>query len=799
MVTIMNLYKFGGDLMKLYLKKSLALLLVFSMLFSMVSCGKEKETHPDYIYEASFKELTMDGDSYMNAVASGKNGVYFTSWAYDEESQDSVMSLYYLPFTGELTKLEGYKEYEAETKHQGARDYYFNSGISGLIETDNGEKIVVIESVSENWNEAPSSIKEDDERYWDYYKYEESSVVRVLDKTGAEISSAKIDTGEEYFYVNSTNIDSNGNVVVTYDGCIYGISMDGKVAYKIQLSNDYSAWINHIVELNDGRIAAIINGENMSIQVIDADKGALGEKVDLKTTAYQFYKGSGDYDFYYSTDLYFYGYKLSSNSSDELFSWLDMSMDSGDLMTIVPGEDGNILAVSRTYDNTTWMEKYELVTFTRKPYDEADHRTELTLACYYLDWDVKNRIMDFNKTNENYKIKVIDYSEGVDDYDAGIMKFNTELISGNVPDIIALSELNMSRLVSAGVLEDLYPYIEKDPEIKKENFFPNILKAAEIDGKLYTTISTFNIITLIGASKLVGYEPGWTYEELYAALAKMPEGCDILDEYTTKASVLQVLLALNMNNLVDWSTGKCNFNSKEFVDALKFTEYFPLEYQYEGDDYVVYEDYASRIQSGKQMLAEYYASGITDLIWNNYDDSFGGETTYIGFPSTDRDGSVIYINSGYGISAKSKNKDAAWDFIREFMTDEYLSTNDYSFPVSKTLYDGIVDKYTHIQYQTDENGEYLIDEETGEKIPMQIGGYWDSQKQEYISIYTIEQGKIDKLTNLITSSDKIASVDTEIMNIVMDQAEAFFNGTTTAEKIAEAIQNKVELYVNEQR
>ena len=44
-----------------------------------------------------------------------------------------------------------------------------------------------------------------------------------------------------------------------------------------------------------------------------------------------------------------------------------------------------------------------------------------------------------------------------------------------------------------------------------------------------------------------------------------------------------------MNDFVNWSTGECNFNSKEFTDLLEFAAQFPEsfnwdEYEYTPDD-----------------------------------------------------------------------------------------------------------------------------------------------------------------------------------------------------------------------
>ena len=55
----------------------------------------------------------------------------------------------------------------------------------------------------------------------------------------------------------------------------------------------------------------------------------------------------------------------------------------------------------------------------------------------YLDWNLRSMIVEYNKTNDEYRINVVDYSEYAtdDDYNAGVTKLTTEIISGSVPDI----------------------------------------------------------------------------------------------------------------------------------------------------------------------------------------------------------------------------------------------------------------------------------------------------------------------------------------------------------------------------
>ena len=100
----------------------------------------------------------------------------------------------------------------------------------------------------------------------------------------------------------------------------------------------------------------------------------------------------------------------------------------------------------------------------------------------------------------------MDYSEfnTQDDYEAGLKKLNTEIMSGSVPDILDTSGLPFQRFGQRGYLEDLWPFIENDPDLGREGVMEHVLEAASQEGKLYHLFDSFAIKTVAGAKNAVG-------------------------------------------------------------------------------------------------------------------------------------------------------------------------------------------------------------------------------------------------------------------------------------------------------
>ena len=113
------------------------------------------------------------------------------------------------------------------------------------------------------------------------------------------------------------------------------------------------------------------------------------------------------------------------------------------------------------------------------------------------------------------------------------------------------------------------------------------------------------------------------------------------------------------------------------------------------------------------------------------------------------------------------------------------------------MYQEKLDKAMTPEYEKNEKGEYVLDE-NGEKIQIPVGGIWmeDGTEQQ---IYCMTQEQADKVWEAVTTCERIVEDDDAIYSIVFEQAQAYYSGQKSAEEVARLIQNKALIYVNEQR
>ena len=101
-----------------------------------------------------------------------------------------------------------------------------------------------------------------------------------------------------------------------------------------------------------------------------------------------------------------------------------------------------------------------------------------------------------------------------------------------------------------------------------------------------------------------------------------------------------------------------------------------------------------------------------------------------------------------------------------------------------------------ITYLEDENGD-LITGPDGE--PMMEGSSFVIIGGQLIQINPASQEDYDQVMALYEAADQVSGRDENIWNIVQECAGAYFAGDQTVQDAARTVQNRVNLYINEQK
>ncbi len=588
-------------------------------------------------------------------------------------------------------------------------------------------------------------------------------------------------------YVQYLLGDNQGNTYIGYDQTITVLDKDGKKLFDLQVDN----WINSMFATADGQVLVSYWGDGVEVHTIDLAAKKMGDKIEalseIRFGNYTFASGR-DTDLLFSAESDLYSYNFGDAQAQKLLNWIDCDVDENDIQCFSVLEDGRILVITSNWDGESDANRVELVYLTKKKGSEVPEKKILTYGTLMLDYDIRKQILEFNKTNQEYRIEVKEYYtdySAEDAYTNAVQRMNSDIVSGQCPDIIDISTGNVQSYISKGVVADLYPFMDKDEEINREDYLESILKAYEKNGKLYAMPSAFFISTMMAKVSDVGDRQSITLDEVMELSKGLPEGAELY-QYASKSSVLSSIMRMNMDVYANWETGECKFNSEEFIKALEFANTFPAEFNWDADR----PSAPTMIREGKLIMMDVSISSMQE--YQMYKGMYGEPVTFIGYPTSKESGSFIISNGSLpAMSAKSPYQEGVWQFIRTRITKEAQESDSgyrYGFPVMKSALEKQFADDMEDEYYEDENG-------TKHKQSKTTWGYDDFQ----IEIFAATEEEVAAVRKLIESVNSSYQFDTQMFTIIEEEAGAFFEGQKSAKDVADIIQSRIQIYVNENR
>ena len=823
---------------KKWFRKVVSAGLVLTMLAALTACGKGEEAGSNvgggsgkkdpnaalakqYVYKEQdlglpdlgddyyVQSLTKNGDRiyaimqvYSYAEGQSETSLKLLSWKQDgTDIQMKDLDLYMEGQEPEIPKSENTDNStpndENETVDNGiavmpmARDTYTYSsvGVSLCTFAADGSAIYGIKNSSFEDNSDPENY---------VYKNETSVCCWNMDgKMQWDTIIEGLQTEESWGFVQSLIPTKDGKLSLLISGDKQekmDVAADGTLSERKPLNGNNTILSNAsaITVNNDGTLSVIYYNESdnysMYLASYDIATDTYSEGIKLPDSIMNggynsMVAGNGADLVYTNTSGVFY-YNTGDTEPTQVMSFINSDMMTTYMNSVFLLDDEHLMGFYT--DDTTGKMKGGF--FTKVNPEDIPDKSVLVLAGNYVDYDVKQRVVNFNKTSEKYRIVVKEYQQynTSEDYMAGYTQMNNDILSGSMPDIL-VADLNMpvENYISKGLIADIGEMIQKDEELSQKEFMENVFDAYKVNDKLYYVIPSFNVRTMIAKKAWVGDRTTWTMKDMQEVVASMPEGSQGIGDLT-RDSFFYTMMQYCGNDFVDVSTGKCNFNSPDFINMLNYAKSLPTEFgeDYWGEDY--WATWQSQYRDDRTLLLECYISSARDMT-RNINGFFGEDISYIGFPTESGKGSIVIANQKYVISAKSKNQEGAWEFLRYYLTDEYQGTLQWALPVSKELFVKQAKEAMEDPYYFDENGEKVTYEDT-----MYINN-------EEVKLPNLTQEQVDDYVSFVESVNKPNYYNEAIQNIISEEAAAFYEGQKSAEDVANIIQSRVQIYVNENR
>lgn len=746
-------------------KKFAVLLLALVMCFAVAGCKKEtgEKTPTGNVYVPSFTEVKADFN-WIRAVISKGSKVIMIGEKYDYETYESTTMMQTVDIaTG-----------ETETKKLAFGE---NEGLDSIISDKDGYIALLSSYIQPTEEEMEKGIYETETHYnivWFDGDFNEIS------RQSLDDFAKKVQEEAGWFYANCFAVDKDDNIYLACDSNIYVLDKEGREICSFQFDN----WVNDLTAMDDGQVYAQYydwssdTGSGLKIAPVDIQAKEIGTPLEnIKGSDNGKIYPAGEGKMYTASSTKLYLYDIASQTSEEVLDWIGCDINSNSIQGFAALEDGSFVAVSTIYDYSGDEAKVtvELANIKEVPASSVKQKKELTFAMLYLNYDMQESVIKFNRTNEEYRISIKTYvDDDYSNYEDALTLFNSDLASGSIADMFILPSgggVSIANLAAKGVLADLTELIENDPDISMDDFIPNIIEALSINGKLYGISDSFSVQTLVGKTANVGSGTSWTFKEVLEMAQKHPDA--MLFQYATKSSSLSQLLQYTMDSFYDPATGECHFDKEDFISLLELCNTFPAEYSSDQE----YVSLPKLLREDAVLLQEIWLSDFEYV--QLYSKLFGEPVNFIGYPTSSGSGAIANFNQMMCISSKSKNKEGAFAFIKQFLTYEHQSSLDWRLPINQAAFE---DKITKAM-ETNENGAvstWMYDD-----VEVEIGALTEEEAQ--------------LIRDIIYSVDHTSAYDEQLFNIISEEAAAFFEGQKSAKEVAGLIQSRAQIYMDENR
>lgn len=763
-------------------KKIAALAAATALALSLAACGgQETSEEPSeasgYVYVPEFVDLSSGEESLdMSSPKLLGMELYYYSYYWDEE-----------------TEVGGYKFYRrnVETNETVELPLSFD-----LEEHNNYNPMgsVIFDQEGNLFCLINASVSDEESYHEDYYLFKFDQDGNPLAKV--DITEALSSGEDDSAYVQRAVVDSEGRIYALFSGTgnsyVVAIDAEGNTLAKIDCNAD---WVSSIGVTQDDTVLISrysTTGSGMEVVEVDVAGKTLGRVHSNMPYSYNsdLLNPTADGGLLVNDGSKLWRYDLETENSEEILTWTDCNINGNYISMIEIMEDGRIAVLSENWSDST----KEIAFLTQKDASQVVQKQILTVATLLSNQSLQEAVVNFNKQSDTYQVRIETYYDDNSEwtetkYQDAVTALNNAITSSNCPDIIDLSYGNPSAYVSKGLLVDLAPYLESSSTVKREDLVEAVLEAYTYGDTLICIPDSFTISTIMGRTSQLGDRTGWTVKDIMAFYEEHPDA-ELLS-YDTKSSILSTCLQYSSDAFIDYSTGKCSFDSQDFLDILEFANMFPKENEYSEED----ESIPKKLSSGKLLLYSTSVYNMEEFQMNSL--MFNEPITFIGYPTVDgSSGNYINGSNCYAITTKSSSPDGAWAFIESLLQyepqPEWGGTDNFS--IRKDMLEESFAKAMEENMATDEDGNPVLDADGNPEVYPKSTWGWEDWEAE---IYAATPEQVQQIRDLMDNSKAVVNSDQTILSMILEEASPYFEGQKSAQEVAGVIQSRVRVYINE--
>lgn len=357
-------------------------------------------------------------------------------------------------------------------------------------------------------------------------------------------------------------------------------------------------------------------------------------------------------------------------------------------------------------------------------------------------------VKSFNSDNDRYHVEIAVFEDA--ERNSGRDRLKMELVSGKGPDIMTRFAIwDAPEIMNKGCFVDLAPLMEQSG-FSDALFFP-CYKSLRDGEKVYCVTPGQAVESRVVKKDVIEGEEITSFERFVDCLLSYPKDAVLMNDTQKPDKILEYFIGDSETvwGMIDWDNLTCDFTGELFSKILDVVK------RYSDSRGKGYEPIMKR----KEIMPGF-------ALGNDAYEKEGWVTVDYWFDSG-RYPKATIPQDGLLINANTENLEGAWAFV------------SYAMSVNGQCYESLTPTLRSIY-------------DTSYEDIRQIAGPEDAEK--YYSMTIINEYK-DALERGKYSPDKTEP----ILDIIYEESGAYFAGEKTKEEVIELIQNRVALFLAEQK
>ena len=559
-------------------------------------------------------------------------------------------------------------------------------------------------------------------------------------------------TGDEQWILHNGDAEASLDDVLT--GCSYISAMavrndavyfaadaawmiackpDGKLLWK-----QAAPEINSFFAAQDGRLLAWARQEQAVYAVEDDTIQAVCALPTLFCTGTeQLYPGENTpYDCIICTGDVFFGWSIADAAVTQLFNCDEVGLYAMDVEAFCGIGNGQYLGLE--YDPSAADEGGQYLFWLTPAEGDLSEKRIIRVAGSRSSI-LSMAIRDFASMYPEYQVEYVDYDALYGEQ--AEQRLLMDMLYGECPDLLFVNGLPFEQYARQGLLEDLYAYLDADEVLSREDLTQNLLCALETDGALYCLPQTYLLDTAVGLQETVGGKEGWSMTAFLDTAQAHPEITSIFAQENGQG-MLELLLLHAPGTFVDYEAAEARFDSPDFLRLLALAEAQKGPEAEPGRDV---------LQSGQTLLEE-----LMIMRAEEFEEQYTSELqgcVFSGFPGAGQ--ASFYLTLPMAIPVNAQEKAGAWAFLKLLITEDLYAARS-----------------------------------RGGWLPLQA----DFEEKTAAMTDSAAQALLRELQQ---AAQTVFYYDEAVQTILREELPYFLAGDQTAAQIADRIQGRVQLYLQE--